>query len=86
MTANGEPPGMATQHIAEATCMCPSHVGPLHLFHLLNLSFIIGMPNKCCILELGCANVLQTTILVTYVQIGRKKPVVLCGYSTVRHE
>ena len=36
--------------------MSPSPVGPpdsfpLHLLHLLNLSFVIEMPNRCCILE-----------------------------------
>ena len=45
------------QHIADATCIYPSTAGPPgcclpHLFHLCNLSFIIGMPNMSCILEL----------------------------------
>ena len=53
-------PGMATQvvkHIADATGVPPSPAGPpgscpLHLLHLSNLRFMIGMPNRCCILEL----------------------------------
>ena len=42
---------------AEATCISPSPAGPpsscpLHLPHLLSLSFVIGMPNNCCIRQL----------------------------------
>ena len=45
------------QHVADATGFSPSPAGqpgscPLHLLHLSNLSIVIGMPNKCCILEL----------------------------------
>ena len=45
------------QHIADATCVPPSPAGPpsscpLHLLYLLNLKFVIGIPNRCCILEL----------------------------------
>ena len=53
-------PGMATQ-VRQAYCRrywCPpSPAGPhgscpLHLLHLSNLRFMIGIPNRCCILEL----------------------------------
>ena len=45
------------QHIADANCVPPSPAGPpsscpLHLLYLLNLKFVIGIPNRCCILEL----------------------------------
>ena len=45
------------KHVAGATGVSPSPAGPpgscpLYLLHLSNLSFIIGMPNRCCILEL----------------------------------
>ena len=45
------------QHIADATCVPPSPAGPpsscpLHLLYLLNLKFVIGIPYRCCILEL----------------------------------
>ena len=59
-TAPFEPPGMPTQfvqHVADATCVSSSPAGthsscPLHLLHLLNSSVMIGMPNRCCVLEL----------------------------------
>ena len=53
-------PGMATQvrqaYRRRYWCF-PSPAGPpgscpLHLLHLSNLSFMIWMPNRCCILEL----------------------------------
>ena len=50
--------GMASQvRPADATGVSPSPVGtcgscPLHLLELSNPSFVIGMPNRCCILEL----------------------------------
>ena len=45
------------QHIADASCISPSPAGPsgscpLHLLHLCNLSFMIGMSNRSCILKL----------------------------------
>ena len=45
------------QHAADATGVSPSFAGPpgscpLHLLHMSNLSFMIWMPNRCCILEL----------------------------------
>ena len=45
------------QHVADATCIPPSHAGPhsschLPILYLLNLKFVIGMLNRCCILEL----------------------------------
>ena len=45
------------QHVADATCISLSPAGPpsscpLHITYLLNLSFMIGIPNRCCILEL----------------------------------
>ena len=45
------------QHIVEATCISPLLAGPsgsclLHLRHLSNLNFVIGMPNRYCIIEL----------------------------------
>ena len=63
---------MATQdrkHVADATGVSPSPAGPpgscpLYLLHLSNLSFMIGMPNRCCILELRTTNVLYATSLV----------------------
>ena len=44
-------------HIADATGVPTSPAGPpdscpLHRLHLSNLRFMIGMPNRCCILEL----------------------------------
>ena len=53
-------PGMATQvrlAFTDATGVPPSPAGPpgsspLHLLHLLSLSFMIGMPNRSCILKL----------------------------------
>ena len=53
------PPGMATrfvQHIVDATPVPPSPAGPpvcglLHFLHLFCRSFIIGIPNRSCILE-----------------------------------
>ena len=54
------PPGMANQvhqAVIDATGIMPSPADPpgcclLHFLHLFCLSFIIGMPNKSCILEL----------------------------------
>ena len=45
------------KHTIDATSVPPSTAGPhgscpLHLLHLSNLSIMIGMPNRCCILEL----------------------------------
>ena len=45
------------QHIVNATPVTPSPAGPpgcclLHFLHLFCLSFIIGMPNRSCILKL----------------------------------
>ena len=45
------------KHVADATGVSPSPAGPpgscpLNLLRLSNLSFMIGMPNRCCILEL----------------------------------
>ena len=45
------------KHITDATGVPPSPAGPpgcspLHLLHLSSLSFIIGMPNRSCILKL----------------------------------
>ena len=45
------------KHVADSTGVSPSPAGqtgscPLYLFHLSNLSFIIEMPNRCCIREL----------------------------------
>ena len=45
------------QQVADATGVSPSPAGPpgpcpLHLLHLSNLGFMIGMPNRCCILKL----------------------------------
>ena len=61
-TAPCGPPGMATQvrpacRRRYLTCIPPSPAGPpsscpLHLLYLLNLKFVIGIPNRCCILEL----------------------------------
>ena len=59
-TSTCSAPGMATrvrQHIVDATPVPPSPAGPpggcrLHFLHLFCLSFIIGMPNRSCILEL----------------------------------
>ena len=53
-------PGMATQvrqAYRDVTCFSQSPAGPsgscpLHLLQLSNLSFMIGMPNRYCILEL----------------------------------
>ena len=50
------PPGMANQ-VHQACHLMPSPADPpgcclLHFFHLFCLSFIIGMPNRSCILEL----------------------------------
>ena len=45
------------QHIANATCVSQLPAGsssscPLYLLHLLNLNFMIRMPNMCCMLVL----------------------------------
>ena len=45
------------QHITDPTRIPPSPAGPpsscpLHLLHLFSLNFMIGMPNRCCILQL----------------------------------
>ena len=45
------------RHVADATCIPPSLAGsptsfPLHPLYLLNLKFVIGIPTRCCILEL----------------------------------
>ena len=45
------------QPVADASCVPPSPAGPhnscpLHLLYLFNLKFVIGNPNRCCILEL----------------------------------
>ena len=53
-------PGMAikfVKHVVDTTGVSPSPAGPpgrclLYLLHLSNLSFMIRMPNRCCILEL----------------------------------
>ena len=44
------------KHITDATGVPPSPAGPpgyslLHILHLSSLSFIIGMPNRSCILK-----------------------------------
>ena len=44
------------EHIANTTSVAPPPAGPagcrpLYLLHLLNLSFTIWAPNKCCILQ-----------------------------------
>ena len=43
------------KHVADATGVSPSPADlpgncPLYLLHLSNLSFMIGMPKRCCIL------------------------------------
>ena len=50
-------PLKCVQHVADVTCVLPSPAGPpcsctLHLHYLLNLKFVVGIPNRCCILEL----------------------------------
>ena len=50
-------PFKLVQHMADATFIPPSPADPpgscpLHLLHLCSLSFMIGMPNRCCILQL----------------------------------
>ena len=45
------------KHAADATGVSLSPAGPpgscpLHFLHLTNLSFMIGMTNRCCILKL----------------------------------
>ena len=45
------------RHVADATGVSRSPTGPpgscpLHLLHMSNLSFVIGVPNMCCIPEL----------------------------------
>ena len=46
------------KHIANANGAPPTPAGapgscPLHLLYLSNLSFMIGIPNRCCILKLS---------------------------------
>ena len=44
-------------HVTDATFIpqspaCPPNSCPMHLLYLLNLKFVIGIPNVCCILGL----------------------------------
>ena len=56
------PPGLQSwplqhiEHLANTTSVAPPPAGPagcrpLYLLHLLNLSFTIWAPNRCCILQ-----------------------------------
>ena len=80
------------KHVADATGVSPSPAGPpgscpLYLLHLSNLSFMIGMPNRCCILKLRSqTNVLYATSLVCLdakAKLHRRKPNVLVALSLV---
>ena len=93
-TAPCESPGMATQvrqACRRATGVFSSPAGPhyscpLHLFHLSNLSFMIGMPNRCCILKLRATNVVYATSLVslsTKAKLRRRKPNVLVALAEI---
>ena len=76
-TAPCEPPGMATQvrpACPDATCVSPSPAGPpgscpLHLLYLLNLSFMIGLPHRCCILELSA----NQCFLCNFLRVPRRQ-------------
>ena len=48
------------------------HCCPLQLLHLLNLSFVIGMPNRCCILELR-VNQFICFVCKSFVCLGAKE-------------
>ena len=64
------------QHTTDATCISPSPEGPpcscpLHFPHLLSLIFVIGIPNRCCILQCLICNFLR--LPRCEVQIAPKK-------------
>ena len=77
---------MFVKHVPDATGVSPSPAGPLQLLHLSNLSFMIGMPNRCCILRLGRTNVLSATILVCLgakAKLRQRKPNVLVAIAKI---
>ena len=83
---------MVVKHIADATGVPPSPAGPpgrcpLHLLHLSNLSFMIGMPNVgAAYSSLGRTNVLYATSLVCLgakAKLRRRKPIVLVALAEI---
>ena len=80
-------PLQLVKHVADATSVSPFPKGPpgscpLHLLHLSNLSFMIGMPNRCCIVT----NDLFATSLVSLgakAKMTRRKPIVLVALAEI---
>ena len=66
------------QHIADATCISPSPAGPSDSYplHLLNLSFVVGMPKRRYILKLmanQCSVCNFLSLPICRCQIAQKK-------------
>ena len=83
-------PRKFVKHVADVTGVSPSPAGPpgscpLNLLHLSNLSFI-GVPNRCCILELRANQSFVCNFLSVprwKGQIGRRKPNVLVALAEI---
>ena len=79
------------KHVADATGVSPSPAGPpggcpLHLSHLSNVSFMIGMSNRRCILELRanqCFNATSLVYLGAKAKLRRIKPTVLVALAEI---
>ena len=85
-TAPCETPGMATQvrlAFHRRYWCAPSPAGPpgsspLHLLHHLNLSFMIGMPNRSCILKLRP----NQCFVCNFLSMPRCQCQLLCGVES----
>ena len=83
-------PLKVVKHIADATGVPPSPAGPpgscpLHLLNMSNLRFMIGMPNRCCNLELRANQCFVCNFLKVCLgakaKLRRRKPIVLVALA-----